>query len=93
MSKANATRNQTDKDTRWDALIKRLDTIVFLLLPQECRDKDGKVKVSVASPFLHSIGYAPLEIAKMFGKEKATEISSYLYPKKKVTGDDKPRTA
>lgn len=91
------TKNRTNDsglsdESQLSALFRRLDAIVFLLLPQNLRDKGGNVKVSAAAPFLQSLGYAPAEIAKMFGKKSSTEIAPYLYSKKKVARDDKPRT-
>ncbi|WKZ70871.1 MAG: hypothetical protein QY331_06360 [Melioribacteraceae bacterium] len=45
-------------------------------------DKKELNKGAVAR-FLHSIGFQPSEIAPLLGKKKATEISPYLYAKKK----------
>lgn len=92
MGKNRSTRNDLDSALPWNALLVRLDTIVMLLIPEEYRDKEGKIKISTVAPFLYSLGYLPAEIAKMFGKKSATEIAPYLYPKKKVASDDKPRT-
>lgn len=65
------------------ALKSRLDAIVLLLLQSVYADKDRKIKISEAAPLLHLAGYSPTEIAKLFGKKKATEVATYLYPKKR----------
>lgn len=67
----------------WKGLRSRLDAIVLLLLPAKFSDKNADIKISVAAPFLHSVGYTPKEIADLFGKKDATQIAPYLYPKKK----------
>ena len=65
----------------------RLDAIVLLLLSQRQKDDEGP-KISEAAPLLHSLGYTPTEIAKMFGKRRAQDVASYLYKKSdRVEGD------
>lgn len=45
--------------------------------------EDKKFSDEQAAQILHSVGLTPTEIAKIFGKESRTDISSYLYGKKK----------
>lgn len=77
--KENASGNEPD----WVGVKARLDAIVLLLMKSACADNNGKVKLIDAVPLLYSVGYSPTEIAKLVGKNKATEITTYLYQKKK----------
>jgi hypothetical protein len=81
MKKTNST-SDTDAIT-WQAIKVRLDALVLLSLRSNFSDENGKLKYSEAAPILHIAGYSPTEIATLFGKKKATEISMFLYPKKK----------
>jgi len=57
----------------------RLDAIVLLLLGLRFSDEKGVVRLGPSAKLLHKAGYKPTEIAGLFGKKKATEISQYLY--------------
>jgi len=72
----------TDDKPDWAGIKVRLDAIVLFLMKSTCADDKGKVKLCDVVPVLYSVGYSPTEIAKMVGKNKATEITTYLYPKK-----------
>ncbi len=61
----------------------RLDIIVLLLAKMKFSDANGKIKISEIAPILYTAGYQPKDIANFFGKKKATEVSCYLYPKRK----------
>jgi hypothetical protein len=61
----------------------RLDAIVLLLLSLNKSDDKKEFKLSEAAPLLHTAGYSPTEIAKLFGKKKPQEIAPYLYKKAK----------
>lgn len=63
-------------------ITKRLDGILMLLLKTVFSDESKKMNLFEVIPFLKSVGYTPTEIANLLGKKKATEISTYLYPKK-----------
>ena len=45
--------------------------------------EDGSMKIAEASRFLHAVGFSPTEIANLLGKKKATEISQFIYSKKR----------
>jgi hypothetical protein len=74
----------TDSATKADELTSqelraRLDAVVMLLCLQQFGDEDGDLDRGRAAKLLHKAGYKPLEIAKIFGKKKATDVSGYLY--------------
>ena len=71
-----------DESVGWDSVRVRLDALVLILMRSTLADDKGKVRISDAAPLLHKAGYTPTEIAKLFGKEKASEVSQYLYTKK-----------
>lgn len=81
--KRNLNESEQGIQTDWKSLRVRLDAIVLLLLRQKMNDEEGRVILSEAAPLLHAAGYTPTEIANLFGKKKATEVSQYIYPKKK----------
>jgi hypothetical protein len=64
-------------------IIKRLDAIIRLILEAQYPDK--KFNEGVGARILRSTGLTPTEIAKIFGK-KRTDISKYLYSKKRSRG-------
>jgi hypothetical protein len=66
----------------WEALKVRLDALVLMLMKSTLADDKGKVRISEAAPLLYRVGYTPTEIANIFGKKKASEVSQYLYSKK-----------
>jgi hypothetical protein len=51
----------------------------MLLMGVRFSDEKGNLRLAPAAKLLHKSGYTPTEIAKFFGKKKATEVSSYLY--------------
>ncbi len=67
-----------------DPILQRIDAIVRLLLLKEFTDDNKKFKLGEAVKFLTSCELEPNDIAKLVGKKKATEISTYLYPKKGI---------
>jgi len=62
-----------------DAVSIRLDAIIRLLIESK-RDEISKAE---AVRVLNSAGLAPIEIARIFGKNSATSVASYLYGKRK----------
>ena len=76
---------KSDKANEFDGALEmirtRLDAIVLLLLSQRSKDSEYP-KISEAAPLLHSFGYTPTEIAKLFGKERPQDVAPYLYKKK-----------
>ena len=73
--------NSSDFNCALEIIRTRLDAIVLLLLSQRPKDSEDP-KISEAAPLLHSLGYTPTEIAKLFGKKKPQEVAPYLYKKK-----------
>jgi hypothetical protein len=57
----------------------RLDAIIMLLAQQKYSDEEGALKIGAVAKLLHGAGFGPTEIARFFGKTKATEVSQYLY--------------
>ena len=57
----------------------RLDAIVTLLCSLKFADDEGNLKRAPVAKLLHKAGYTPTEIALLFGKKKATDVSTYLY--------------
>jgi len=64
-----------------DAIIQRLDALIRLIIETN-KDKEG-LNEAQFSRILHSVGISPTDIAKILGKKKATDVSPYLYQKKK----------
>jgi len=60
-------------------ILARLDAVVLLLATSQFSDADAKIKIAPVAKILHKSGYTPTEIARLFGKKKATDISKYLY--------------
>jgi predicted transcriptional regulator len=60
-----------------------LDALLRLFI--ETNKTKGKEEFNEASAarLLKSVGLTPTEIAHILGKESATDVSQYLYPKKK----------
>ena len=72
-----ATEGTDDPDVR--SIIVRLDAIILLLATPNFSDAAGKLRIGQVAKILHRAGFTPTEIAKFFGKQKATDISKYLY--------------
>jgi len=64
-----------------DALISRLDALIRLIIEIN-KEKEGFSEKHFAR-VLHSTGLTPTEIAKILGKNKASDVSPYLYTKKR----------
>jgi len=65
-----------------DPVVGRLDALIRLFIEKNKTD-EKKFSEGEAARILKSVGLAPTEIAKILGKEKATEVSAYLYKKGK----------
>jgi hypothetical protein len=57
----------------------RLDAIVLLLAAIKYAEGKGDFDRGRVAKLLHRAGYTPTEIAHLFGKKKATDVSQYLY--------------
>jgi len=62
-------------------LITRIDALIGILI--EGNRINEKFSENSYAKILHSVGYTPTEIAKVFGKKKATDVAPLLYGKKK----------
>jgi hypothetical protein len=77
--KSNHDSKQPNAEFTSNDLKVRLDGIVMLLMGLRFSDEKGNLRLVHAAKLLHKVGYTPTEIAKLFGKKKATEVSTYLY--------------
>lgn len=69
----------SDEQFTGQQLKTRLDAIVALLCSLKYSDDDGNLPRGPVAKLLHKSGYTPTEIALLFGKKKATDVSKYLY--------------
>jgi len=72
--KSEAATSKNSTDLRMDALIR--------LFIETNKRKDG-LNEAKAARILKSVGLSPTEIAKILGKKTASDVSPYLYSKKK----------
>ena len=64
-------------------IIQRLDAVIRLLIELNKSEKDKKFSEIDAAKLLQSLDLTPTEIAKVLGKKRVTDVSKYLYSKKK----------
>jgi hypothetical protein len=77
-----ANKKAKNDDSR-DSTVKRLDALIRLVT-EILRTADNKTfNDGSFSRILKSTGLTPTEIAQILGKKSATDISQYLYIKKK----------
>ena len=69
------------ENNKKEPILLRLDVIIALLT-NIVFQKDGKIQFGESVKYLKTLGMEPKEIANLFGKLNATEISTYLYGKK-----------
>lgn len=82
-----AKKQQIEKNYTTNDIVVRLDAIIRLLIESNLdNEKFNNTKVI---PVLNSVGLDPTDIAKIYGKNKASDISPYLYKKKKNTDSKK----
>jgi|GEM_PF-2775953 len=72
-------RRPVDENPDVRKILARLDAVVLLLATSQFSDGEAKIRIAPVAKILHRSGYTPTEIAKLFGKQKATDISQYLY--------------
>jgi len=72
---------QIEKKYTINDMIVRLDAIIRLLV--ETNSENEKINKTNIIPVLNSVGLDPIDIATIFGKKKASDVSTYLYTKKK----------
>jgi len=66
-----------------DSVVKRLDALIRLFIEMNKPGTNKNFNEAVAARILKSLDLTPTEIAKILGKKSATDVSQYLYPKKK----------
>jgi len=74
-------KQKTEKNYSIKDVVTRLDVIIRFLI--DSNTEDEKFSRTNIIPVLNSIGLDPIDIARIYGKEKTTDISTYLYKKKK----------
>ncbi|MGA2525696.1 MAG: hypothetical protein ABSF79_03650 [Smithellaceae bacterium] len=65
-----------------DAIVMRLDALLRLFI--EINKGENGFSEPSAARILKSSGLTPTDIAKILGKKSATDVSPYLYSKKKI---------
>ena len=78
-------KRQRKKKTTKDPVTKRLDALIrlFIEMNKSKPNNEEKFSEAEAARILKSVELTPTEIAKILGKKSATDVSPYLYPKKK----------
>jgi len=71
-----------NESTTNEAIINRLDALIRLFFEMSKPEKKRKLGEGDIARYLKSLDLSPTEIAKILGKESATDISYCLYPKK-----------
>lgn len=77
MKKGIETRSNKSDDWKY------LRILVQIEIRKKFSKKNGSLKIAEAARFLNSLGCTPTEIATLLGKKKATEVSPYLYDKRR----------
>ena len=75
-------KKNNELENERNSLEKRLDAIIRILVEKEKIELGNKFNLGEKIRILNSCGLKPLEIAKIFGKEKSSDIAPYLYQKK-----------
>lgn len=73
--------NDKSKQSFEQSILMRMDALLRLQI--EANKVLEGFNEAEAARLLKSVGMTPTEIAKVLGKKSATDVSSYLYPKKK----------
>lgn len=82
MTMKQAKKNEANRQS--DPVVKRLDALIRLFIEIN-KKPDGKKEFTEtdAARILKSLHLTPTEIAQILGKKSATDVSQYLYGKKK----------
>ncbi len=67
-------------DVSNEAITRRLDALIMLLIEFNKEEKT-KINDTKIAKMLKAVGLTPTEIARIFGKKSATEVSMLLYRK------------
>ena len=76
-------KKKNKENTQADQIVKRLDALIRLFIEMNKPNSNKIFNEAVAARILKSLDLTPTEIAKILGKKSATDVSQYLYPKKK----------
>ena len=76
-------KGKTKQETTDDPVVKRLDALLRLFIEANKPKAKEHFSEATAARFLKSAGLTPAEIARILGKPRVTDLSKYLYPKKK----------
>lgn len=76
-------KKQSKEKTANDSISNRLDALIRLFIEVNKPKGEEKLNEATAARILKSTGLTPTEIAKILGKKSATDVSAYLYLKKK----------
>lgn len=75
-------KKQDENEPR-DPVVKRLDALIRLFIEMNKPEQNKTFNEGEAARLLKSVDITPTEIAKILGKKSATDVSKYLYSKKK----------
>jgi predicted transcriptional regulator len=67
-----------------DPVTRRLDALIRLFIEMNKPKGKEKFNEAVAVRLLKSMEFTPTEIARILGKKSASDVSQYLYSKKKT---------
>jgi hypothetical protein len=81
------TKEQSQLDTN-EAIVKRLNALIRLFIEMNKPEGRQKFTEGDAARLLKSVDLTPTEIAKILKKSSATDVSPYLYSKKKPARTD-----
>jgi hypothetical protein len=77
-------KQKTEKNYTINDIVTRLDVIIRFLI--DSKPDDEKFNKTNIIPILNKLGLDPSAIASIFGNNKASDVSPYLYKKKKEKG-------
>lgn len=60
----------------------RLDALIRLFIESQSSKNGGQLNEGTSARILKSVGLTPTEIARILGKDAATDVAPYLYGKK-----------
>lgn len=83
--RGNMTKDENDSAIN-EAIVKRLDALIRLFFEMSKPEKKRKLGEGDLARLLKSLDLTPTEIAKILGKNSATDLSYALYPKKEKAG-------
>ena len=76
-------QSKKNKIEQLGPIVKRLDALIRLFIEMNKPDGKRKFNEAIAARILRSVDLTPSEIARVLGKKSATDVSPYLYQKRK----------